>query len=222
MCFSASASFIAAASLSGVGVAAVRQTTRRAEVPFAMIPLLFGIQQFTEGVLWLSLPIDEPLLTRSMTYTYSFFSHTLWPIYVPLALAALEPIRWRRRTLSAFQFVGIAVGLYLMYSIVRNPVTAQVVDSHIVYLSPHFFILTVMVFYFTATCASCLASSYPLLNVFGVLTFFSALAAYHFAASAFVSVWCFFAAVLSLMIYLHFSRSAVAARQTEPAPGQAG
>lgn len=216
MCFSASASFIAAASLSGVGVAAVRKTTRRAEVPIAMTPLLFGIQQFTEGVLWLSFRVNEPLLTQSMTYTYSFFSHTLWPVYLPVALAALEPLRWRRRTLSVFQIIGIAVGVYLLYSIVRYPVTAQVIDKHIVYLSPHFFIFMVMVFYFTATCASCLASSYPLLNVFGVLAFLSALASYHFAASAFVSVWCFFAAVLSLMIYLHFSRSAVAARRLGP------
>lgn len=47
MCFSASASFIAGASLSAIGVAALRNTEKRTEQPLAMIPLLFGVQQLT-------------------------------------------------------------------------------------------------------------------------------------------------------------------------------
>lgn len=218
MCFSASASLVTAASLSGLGVATIRKTTRRTEIPFAAIPLLFGVQQLTEGILWLSFRHDAPLLQQSMTHIYSFFSHTLWPIYVPLAALLLEPVRWRRRALAAFQLVGIAVGLYLLYFIVRYPVTARVIERHIVYLSPHFYIITVMALYFAATCFSFLCSSHALLRVFGIIAFLSAVAAYHFAASSFVSVWCFFAAVLSLMIYLHFSRSAVAARPISPGP----
>ena len=218
MCFSASASFVAAASLSGIGLVSVRRTTRPAEAPFALIPLLFGVQQLSEGVLWLSFRYEAPLLTDSMTYVYSFFSHTFWPIYVPIAFALLEPVRWRRRSFGLFQALGLAVGVYLLYNISRLPVTAEVIDRHIVYVSPHFYIFAVMVLYFTATCASAILSSYPLVKVFGALAFFSALAAYHFAASAFVSVWCFFAAVLSLLIYLHFSREAAGIR-TSPRPG---
>ena len=44
MCFSATASFIAGISLSVIGVATVKKAERKAEIPFAMIPLLFGIQ----------------------------------------------------------------------------------------------------------------------------------------------------------------------------------
>ena len=206
MCFSASASFVAAASLSAVGAATLRRTTRRTDVPFAMIPLLFGLQQLAEGVLWLSFRFDAPVLTRMMTYTYSLFSHTLWPVFVPLAVFFLEPVRWRRRALAAFEVTGIAVGVYLLYFILRYPVTAEVIERHIVYVSPHFYIFMVMVVYFTATCASTLVSSHPLVRLFGLFTFVSALAAYHFAARAFVSVWCFFAAILSLMVLLHFTR----------------
>ena len=54
MCFSASASFIAGTSLSAVGVAALRNTKARSEQPLAAIPLLFGIQQLAEGVIWLT------------------------------------------------------------------------------------------------------------------------------------------------------------------------
>ena len=54
MCFSATASFISGATLCVIGVATLKQTKAPAEVPIALIPLLFGIQQLTEGVIWLS------------------------------------------------------------------------------------------------------------------------------------------------------------------------
>ena len=43
MCFSAAASLIAGTALSGFGVVALTKTQARSEIPFAMIPLLFGI-----------------------------------------------------------------------------------------------------------------------------------------------------------------------------------
>ena len=56
---------------------------RKAEIPFAMIPLLFGIQQITEGMIWLTFRFDAPLLKMTMTFAYSLFSHVLWPIIMP-------------------------------------------------------------------------------------------------------------------------------------------
>ena len=114
MCFSASASFIAGGSLSALGVAALRKTEARTEQPFAMVPLLFGIQQLTEGVIWVTFRHDAPLLKQAMTYLYSGFSHVLWPMYVPFAMGVLEAVRWRKRALFAFEAAGIAVGLYLL------------------------------------------------------------------------------------------------------------
>jgi len=38
-----------------------------------------------------------------------------------------------------------------------------------------------------------------------VLAFVLAIAAYEVSVKTFVSVWCFFAAVLSLLVYVHFS-----------------
>src|SRR5665647_2843196 len=80
MCFSATASFIAGISLSILGVATVKRAGRKADIPFAMIPLLFGSQQIVEGMLWLSFRFDDPLLNVTMTYLFTLFSHVLWPI----------------------------------------------------------------------------------------------------------------------------------------------
>ena len=45
MCFSAQASFTAGTVLLIVGAATVRRARARSELPYACIPLLFGIQQ---------------------------------------------------------------------------------------------------------------------------------------------------------------------------------
>jgi hypothetical protein len=203
VCFSASASFIAGTSLSAIGVAALNKTETRTEQPFAAIPLLFGIQQISEGVIWLTFRHDAPLLKEAMTYVYSGFSHVLWPIYVPFAMGVLEAVRWRKRTFAAFETAGIAVGLYLLYAIVARPLIAEVAGGHIVYASPHFYLFPVMVFYLAATCVSCFFSSHGFVKLFGVLALLSFIAAYLVHVTALVSIWCFFAAILSLLIYIH-------------------
>ena len=54
MCFSAEVSFVAAASLVPAGGLAVRKAwqTDRSYVPFAILPVLFGLQQLAEGMVW--------------------------------------------------------------------------------------------------------------------------------------------------------------------------
>lgn len=203
MCFSAPASFIAGTALSAIGLVALRNTRKRTEVPFAMIPLLFGIQQLIEGVIWLTFSYDAPILKETMTYVYSVFSHVLWPIYVPLAVGIMEAVLWRKKALFVFGAAGLAVGLYLLYFIVATPMVAEVVGQHIVYDSPHFYLIPVMTVYLAATCVSCLFSSHGFVKLFGALMFLSFVAAYIIHVMALVSVWCFFAAIISLLIYIH-------------------
>lgn len=220
MCFSASASFIAGGSLCAVGAATLNKARRPADLPFAAIPLLFGIQQLIEGALWLSFRFEAQLLNEISTYAYSMFSHVLWPILVPAAVGSLEPQPRRRKMFRAFQLGGLFVGLYLLYLIVRFPVTSRI-DEHIVYVSPHFYQFPVMGLYLAATCASCMFSSQNLIRVFGVLALLSFGAAYWVHAAAFFSVWCFFAGILSVIIYLYFRqtpRNASASAAPYPPP----
>ncbi len=219
MCFSATASFTAGTALSAVGGLTVRKSVGKAELPLALVPLLFGVQQMTEGVLWVSLRDDLTMLQSWSTYIYSLFSHVLWPIFVPFAILLVEAKRKRRASIAVFQVLGAGVGLYLLYFIVRYPVTARVEGRSIFYDSPHFFIAGVLVVYLLATCVSGLFSSHRCVNVFGVLAFVLAIAAYQVSVKTFVSVWCFFAAVLSLLVYIHFSGPMQACRvPTAPTP----
>lgn len=212
MCFSAPASFIAATALTAVGIATLRLQLRPAERLFAAIPLLFGMQQFSEGLIWLSLHGAFPPLRPALTLMYSLFSHVLWPIYVPFAVYAMENGSWRRPALRAAQVAGIAVGLYLLHFLVRFPVTARVLGQHIVYDSPHFYVVPVMLLYLAATCISSMLSSHRWVQVFGVLSLVTFVAAYAIHAATLVSVWCFFAALLSFVVYLHFRGTPLANR----------
>ena len=221
MCFSAPASFIAGAALSAVGVATLRMTSRKAEIPFAMIPLLFGVQQITEGMIWLSFSSASLLPNLRLTLIYSLFSHVLWPIFVPYAVGRLETVPWRRQALIVCQIAGLAVGLYLLYFILAFPVTSRVLGQHIVYESPHFYILAVMALYLIATCLSSLLSSHRIIQVFGALSLATFIAAYLIHVATLVSVWCFFAAILSFIVYFYIrqQRSTAQARFAHPNRG---
>ena len=206
MCFSATASFIAGTALSGLGVQTAREVRHRSELPLSLIPLLFGVQQLVEGVLWLTFEYDAPVTRQVTTYTYSVFSHVLWPMFIPFAVLCLERTSWRRRALLGFQAIGVAVGSYLLYFIVTRPVVAAIDELHVVrhmiYESPHFFNIPVMLLYVGATCLGCFVSSHRYVRLFGLLELVAFVAAYLFYVGALVSIWCFFAAILSVMIYL--------------------
>ena len=209
MCFSATASFSAGAFLLGVGTLTLKSARRPRELAFAAIPLLFAIQQLSEGVIWLTFRYEAPLLNTVMTHVYSFFSHVLWPVYVPVAVLLIEPPGWRRRALLVFVAAGVVVGAYLLYFLVDLPIVSRPVGQHIEYVSPHFFASAAITLYLMSTTLSQFFSTYRTVKVFGGLALLSFAAAYIFYATWFISVWCFFAALLSAVVYLHFSQDRV-------------
>ena len=159
MCFSATASFTAGVALLAIGTITVRRASSPFEKPFALIPVLFGIQQLIEGALWMTISGNASHWLPVLTHVYSIFSHVLWPIYVPIAVLLLETVPWRRKILTGIALAGTAVGLYLLYFLVTQPIVAQVSEHHIAYVSPHFYVGAVMVFYLLATCISSLLSA---------------------------------------------------------------
>jgi len=213
MCFSAAASFAAGGTLSVMGGLTLAQVKKKSELPFASIPLLFGIQQAIEGAVWLS--FGSPILNTIATYAYSMFSHVLWPIFVPFSVLMIETDPIRKKILHLFSFVGLAVGLYLLYFIIADPVTAHIINSSIAYHSPHLYVYLIMALYLVAICGSCLISSHKIVNIFGVVLFISFAIAAWFFTETFFSVWCFFAAILSIIVYWYFQSNSVAERQVE-------
>lgn len=202
MCFSATASFTASVVLAGIGAASLRGASGRAERAYAAIPVLFAVQQLSEGLVWMSFAWDAPTLRAVATQVFSVFSHVLWPVYIPLAAYLIEPPGMRRRGLAILAVAGAVVGLGLLAGMLAFPISAHATGGHIEYRSPHFYIPVVITLYLASTTVSMLVSSHRAVQLFGGATLLAAVVAYFFYARWFISVWCFFAALLSVLVYI--------------------
>jgi len=205
ICFSATSSFIASVALLGIGAVTIRQTTASAERPYAAIPLIFGVQQLVEGILWLELPAQSQA-THMLAIAYMLFSHILWPIYVPLAVLAIEPLAVRRRLIVLPTIAGAGAGLFFLIALATSRVSATIAGPHIAYHLPHPHDGIALTLYVAGTCLAPLLSSYRTVQLFGVAIACSMLATYLAYAMWFASVWCFFAALTSGVVFVHFSR----------------
>ena len=204
MCFSATASFSAGTVLLVIGSLAWRSAQRRCERPFAAIPLLFALQQFIEGTIWIAFDHDMPALNAVSTGAYLFFSHLLWPVFVPSAVLLIEPQARRRRALGAFVIAGGLVSIWLMYTMATYGIGSRRIGRHIEYVTPHVLGESTMTLYLLSTSVCMLLSSHRTVKTFGLLALASFGIAYGVYATWFISVWCYFAALLSGVVLWHF------------------
>lgn len=204
MCFSASASFGAAVVLSAVGAASIKKAATPSQIPFASIPLLFAMQQFAEGFLWLSL--TNPAfadLKEVCTYSFLFFAQVAWPLWVPFAILKLEPPDRRRTIERVFVGIGAVVSLYLAYCLALYNVDASIDGHHISYKQdyPRWLGPYGSVFYFIATIAPPFFSRIRRMWLLGAAVLVSYVITFILYTDYVISVWCFFASVISVAIY---------------------
>jgi len=205
MCFSAPASFIAGASLTTIGVVTTKNARTKKEWPLALVPILFGIQQSIEGVIWLVLGRDMNALLMGAAYSYLVFAYVIWPIWIPIAIIMIEPDRHRRHWLIVISLIGVATGSYLLYLISATPINVAIVNQSMSYGLVYPYQNLLILGYFLATCASGLFSSHRLINIFGLMVALTGIAAYNFYLTSFISVWCFFATIVSVLIYVYLN-----------------
>lgn len=208
MCFSAPASFVAGTVLASTGVITVKKTKKKNEIPLALIPSFFGIQQLAEGFVWVSLKWEIPWLNFIATHIFVFFAYTFWPIFVPIAIFFVEPTRWRKRAIAFCAMLGVIAGLYLFFLVKIFPISSCVTQNSIEYKIPslHLPFSINVIFYLIATCISCLLSSHRTINILGIAAAASLVVSYYFYTVTLTSVWCFFAAALSIIIYFFFKQ----------------
>lgn len=206
MCFSAQASFTAAAALAGLGAACIGRATRAREFPLASLPLIFATQQAVEGALWLALPGRDPALTGALTLGFLAFAKALWPVYAPLAALLCEPGRRHRRIMAACLVAGGLLAAYLLAGLVTYPQSAAVSNGHIRYATEQAIPFGTFLVYVGVTCIPFLVSSHPAVRMFGMIVLAGCVAGAARYACEFISVWCFFAAAGSGVLLLHFER----------------
>jgi hypothetical protein len=207
MCFSPDADFTASAVVGVVGIATLRRVRGRHELIIGALPLLFALHQFTEGFVWLGLRGEVSSgLGNTAKDIYVIFAYVALPIIVPLGLYLLEPSRKHRRWVLPFVMLGVAVGGFLLWQVTQHPLYAQEHASCIAYNSNAPYMAQAAVVYVIATCAPALLSSRRCLQWFGVVNLVGVAIAYSVREAEFTSVWCVYAALVSVLILEHFRR----------------
>lgn len=201
MCFSATASFAASGGLALVGVASVKAAPKKKRI-LAVVPFLFAAQQALEGIQWLSL--GSGTTCQAAGYGYLTFAFIVWPLLIPALVYIFDPAS--RRHMWFFLAVGLLVAGGYARSLLLYPLSISTIGRHIAYQIQGPFGGSAIILYGVAVVGSLWASSVLIIRRFGVIVFGSGLLALAIEREAFASVWCFFAAVTSVLIYFSLRR----------------
>lgn len=205
MCFSATTSFTAGIFLAAISIAAIKKVQKPSQIYFASIPIIFCVQQFSEGFLWLALtnPFFAPLQQVS-TYTYLFFAQVIWPLWIPFASLKLEKEEENVLFQWVLVVVGLSVALYLGYCLVNYSVEAKIIGRHISYVQgfPRAFSIYGDLLYIIATVAPPLFSEIKKMLILSITIIISYIITTILYVDYIVSVWCFFSSIISVSVLI--------------------
>lgn len=216
MCFSAEASFTAAAVLLPAGAITIYRAYRTDwhYFPVAMLPLLFGLQQLFEGLVWVGSSHGNHELVMRASLAYMFFSWLAWPVWVPVSTYFLEPQN-RRPLYLGFIVAGSMLGAlqYIPYFAHEGWLVTRFLPFAISYEGTELldYLTTREVtygIYVAVVVGPLLLSSMWRMRIFGVLVSLVLAVTYFFFSYAYISVFCFGGALMSLyLVWLVFTES---------------
>jgi hypothetical protein len=210
MCFSADSSLVAGVVLLPAGiyclVAALRK--RRDYLLIAATPLLFGIQQLCEAAVWRGIEGHDAVQVKRAATAFLFFAIGLWPGWVPLGTALIERRPGKRRLFFLLAALGAAEGFICYVPAILHYgdwIQVSILGHSVRYdfsgLPVADGIQTAWrAFYLVAVCLPLFLSRDLELKLLGLTILISAGVTFLLFWYVFISVWCFFAAVLSLQI----------------------
>jgi hypothetical protein len=205
------ANFTLAGILLVIGVLTLKKVSHPAELVFASLPLLFGIHQFIQGFVWLGLyHMVSPDTLHIASMLFMFYAQAVLPFWVPLAIWLLEPGGPRRRAIAVLLVAGGLLMAYVTWGLLQRPTQVYISHSSLVYFNPHTRHLWVALLYILTTCGSLILSKSVTIQLFGLLNLVGLLLVYLIAQYSFTALWCLYAALVSVILYLHFVERRIA------------
>lgn len=203
MCFSAGASFAGSAVLAAAGYVSVRKVHKPSWKLFSAIPVLFSLQQFSEGLIWLILRSGgyETVLKVS-TIFFLIMALIVWPVMIPLSLKRMEVDEKRKKIISILLIIGMLTALYYAICMLLWNCYPLIENHHIRYVGlwPKSLANIAFALYAAATIIPLFVSGIRRMWIMGLLILFSVIVSGIFFKVYLTSVWCFFAALISLVI----------------------
>ncbi|MBI1829959.1 MAG: hypothetical protein HYR84_00750 [Planctomycetes bacterium] len=210
MCFSAAASFVVGVPLIPAGIFCLWSAALKkpSYLGLAVVPLCFGLQQISEGFVWHGLDHGNTDQAHAASLVFLFFALAFWPCWFPILTAIMEPDPTRK-----WVFAGLSVACLVWFWILYFPLAVGMVsfETRVLHHSIQYLYddLPIYVFidktplrllYFLSVALPPMLGSESWGRIPGLVLGVSALVAVAFFDYAFVSVWCFFAAGLSIYL----------------------
>lgn len=225
MCFSAEVSLAVGAALLPAGGYCLFQASKRDKtyLALAVLPLVFGVQQISEGFVWSAINSGDANLVKMASLVFLAFALAFWPFWVPFSASLIEKRPEVKRAMRLLAITGLSFGLYLFIPIAMQAdkwLLTRVYGHSIQYdfaTFPIFPVVPAVVWhlsYVAIVSVPLLVSMRGLgLRMFGAMIAVSAALSQLAFWYAFVSVWCLFAGGLSVYLVFLFHRL-----PPEPAP----
>ena len=131
-------------------------------------------------------------------------AQVLWPTLIPVSVLLMENNRKRKLILHVLLGVGISLSLYYAFCLVSFHVKPEIMGYHILYKTdfPDSFAMAAFIVYLIVTITPLFISGIKRTHLLGLLMFLSCLITGLFFTQYLISVWCFFAALISIVIFL--------------------
>lgn len=211
MCFSAEASFTASVLLGITGYFTIKKAQlKKTLLALAFIPIFFALQQFSEGVIWLS--FSQTWFSNFLDIfkqIFLFFAIFFWPFWIPFSLYMAEEETSRKKWLGFFlgtgiTYIGLVLWLFFQIETSAN-VGIEIFDYSIQYHLPGkegMLPKITAALYLIATLPAPFFSSVRWIWLMGIANIIGFAVAQYLFSVSFISVWCFFAACVSVCLYL--------------------
>jgi hypothetical protein len=208
MCFSAAASFTAAGVLAPLGAVSLARAWRgdRRYLALSALPVLFAAQQLMEGFVWRFGAAGDAAVVERFSLAYLFFSWLAWPVWVPFSVYFLEPGRRRPVYLLLAVAGGMLGGLqYVPYFAHEGWLATRFLGAAISYEGKALLDYVIgreftYAIYLFVVIGPLLLSTDKDARVFGVLAALVFVVTYLFFQYAYISVFCFGGALMSLYL----------------------
>ncbi|MGI5452320.1 DUF6629 family protein [Streptomyces sp. CA-249302] len=194
MCWSATADLVAGTAIAGVGVACVARAQRTRDLPLAALPVLLGAHQLVEAWVW-----HVGGGTGPAVVAWTVIAFPLLAVWVPVGVLCAAPRQARRRLVLPLA-CGVATAVALVHALTTHSVRAEIRGHTVGYVLGLSHGSLVVAGYLLATVGSLLLSGDRRLRGFGFLAGVGALVCYALWRLEFVSTWCAFAAVCSVVM----------------------
>jgi hypothetical protein len=208
MCWSAEADLVTGTIVTGLGVACLGGVRHRQQLPLAALPLVLGVHQLVEAVVWLG---GDGRVDPAVAH----LARVVWALIAMPVLVTLVPLgAWcaarRPRRLLPFVLLGLATAVPLTAAVLAGPVTAEAHGHTLDYAVGIPLAPLLLVTYLLATLGPLVLNPEPALRQLGWAMAAAALCCAVLWRTAFASTWCALAALVSVLLLRWVRQPAVA------------